>query len=74
MKRQAPDFTALFRDHLTASQKRNDYARKGLDRLQAGDEVGAHRALKRAEGYELKARRIEARVRAPKRRVTTSPQ
>lgn len=73
MKRQASDLTALFRAHLTASQKKKACAEEGMALLEAGDEAGAHKALKRAEGFDLEARRIEARVKSPERRVGTKP-
>lgn len=68
-----PDIQVLFRAHLTALQRKDACVKKGMALDAAGDEASAWAALKRAEAYDLKMRRIEAQVRTPRRRLSTRP-
>jgi hypothetical protein len=45
--------------HIEASRKRDEWARKGLALEKAGKIEAAHKALKRAEGWDFKRRKLE---------------
>jgi hypothetical protein len=45
--------------HMEASRKRDDWARKGLELEKAGKIEAARKALKKAEGWDLRRRTLE---------------
>jgi hypothetical protein len=45
--------------HMEAVRKRDDWARKGLELEKAGKIEAAHKALKKAQGWDFKRRKLE---------------
>lgn len=58
-KKNPPDIRKIFADHLEASLKEAEWARKGLELVEAGKIDEAKAALKEAERWEFRRRKLE---------------